>query len=58
MQIQASGPEPKAVQTLTGPCTQCREIKEKRWEAVRQGNTHLAEATTVAMGQHLRAEHS
>lgn len=58
MEIQAIGSQAKAVQALTEPCAQCREIKEKRWEAVRQGNTPLAEATARGVGRHLRAEHS
>lgn len=58
MQTQANGPEPKTVQALTEHCSQCREIKERRGEAVRQGNTYLAEMATVRMGRHLRTEHS
>ncbi|MCC3777306.1 hypothetical protein [Streptomyces sp. UNOB3_S3] len=42
---------------LPAPCAQCREIKHKRYEAVRQGDRRRAEAMATAMGRHQRAAH-
>ncbi|GAA2714562.1 MULTISPECIES: hypothetical protein [Streptomyces] len=40
------------------PCHRCREIKARRYTAVRQGDRETAEAMVTAMGVHLRAAHS
>lgn len=50
MHVQASGPVAR--------CAQCREIKVKHYEAVRQGQMRRAEAMAATMGRHLRAAHS
>lgn len=48
----------KAVGPAPVPCAQCREIKTKRYDTVRQGDRRLAEAMATAMGRHQRAAHS
>ncbi|MEU3350170.1 hypothetical protein [Streptomyces sp. NPDC037389] len=55
MPIQASGSDGVAAGATC--CAQCAEIKQKRYEAVRQGDRPRAEAMATAMGRHQRAAH-
>ncbi|GHC52506.1 hypothetical protein GCM10010507_30820 [Streptomyces cinnamoneus] len=41
----------------SAPCLGCREIKERRYEAVRRGDKTVAAAMADVMGLHLRAVH-
>lgn len=56
MPTQASGPETGAARKA--PCPQCKEIKAKRYAAVRHGDKRTAEAMATTMGLHQRASHA
>ncbi|MBT2383390.1 hypothetical protein [Streptomyces sp. ISL-11] len=39
------------------PCAECREIKDARYQAMREGDVEEARAWRVAMGRHLWEAH-
>lgn len=57
MRALASDPASNRGAAVQPPCTQCVEIKQKRYAAVRQGDRPRAEAMATAMGRHQRAAH-